>query len=142
MNATTVTNNTTALNQSADVSGNQLNNAGAPGDASIDNIEEHGVFMIDEIFDEEKIMSSTIFQQQAKLLEDPRLEGDEMHRKLVTRLTAFYLNQQKIRINGLTEQQKATIKKTGYSLEYRVQLHKSLRTKLLQIVSEHDHDMK
>ena len=105
MNATTVTNNTTAVNQSADVSGIQQNYQGAAGENSVNNLEDQGVFMIDEIFDEEKIMGSVIFQQQAKLLEDPRLEGDEMHRKLVTRLTAFYLNQQKIRINGLTEQQ-------------------------------------
>ena len=42
----------------------------------------------------------------------------------------------------MTEAQKAVIKKTGYSLEYRSQLHKSLRTKILQIVSERDDDMK
>jgi len=39
-----------------------------------------------------------------ELLEDPKLKNDEMYEKLIRRLAAFYLNTQKIRINGgLTE---------------------------------------
>jgi hypothetical protein len=70
-----------------------MQNPGSHIDNSLENIEDNqNVFIVDEVFDEEKIMTSLLFQQQAKLLEDPRLEGNEMHRKLVARLTAFYLN--------------------------------------------------
>ena len=99
-------------------------------------------FWTDKVFDEEEIMNSAIFLQQAQLLDDPKLKDNEMHRKLCVRLAAFYVNQEKIRLCGLTESQKEAIRKSGFSNSYRQQLHKSLRTMLLQIVSEKDIDMK
>ena len=67
-------------------------NPATGGDKTAEEIEDSkSIFMIDEVFNEEKIINSPIFVQQAKLLEDPRLEGNQMHWKLVARLTAFYL---------------------------------------------------
>ena len=60
--------------------------------------------MVDTGFDEERIFESREFQLSMELLEDPKLKNDEMYEKLIRRLAAFYLNTQKIRINGgLTE---------------------------------------
>lgn len=112
--------------------------AGAVGEEG----QGDGVFWTDKVFDEDEIMASPIFIQQAALLEDPRLKGNEMHRKLCVRLAAFYINQEKIRLCGLTDAQKETIRKSGFSNEHRVQLHKSLRSMLLQIVSEKEVAMK
>ena len=134
-----VTNASAAINTSANnITENQSTNNPAGGlDMSMNQIGKD-IFTVEEVFDEEKILNSEIYQQQAKLLEDPKLEGNEMHRKLVHRLTAFYLNQEKIKVNGLTESQKNNLKKSGFSMDYRIKLHKSLRTKILQIVSEKD----
>ena len=88
-------------------------------------------FVVDEIFDKDKILDSTIYQQQAKLLEDPQLEHNEMYRKLVTRLSAFYVNCEQIRLCGLNKTQEEAIAKSGYNMHFRKQLHQSLRSKLL-----------
>lgn len=142
--ASAVTNNTGPLNASSinDMTANQsMANATDALDASVEKMNKD-IYTVEEVFDEDKILNSEIYKQQARLLEDPKLEDDEMHQKLVRRLTAFYLNQEKIKINGLTEHQQLMIRKSGYGMEYRVKLHKSLRTKILQIVSEKDVDMK
>ena len=65
-----------------------------------------------------------------------------MYRKLVTRLSSFYVNCEQIRLCGLTKGQQQAITSSGYNLEFRKQLHQSLRTKLLQIVTERDVPMK
>lgn len=56
--------------------------------------------MIDSGFDEERIFESREYQMSMEMLEDPKLKGNEMYEKLVVRLSAFYLNSEKIRING------------------------------------------
>lgn len=53
------------------------------------------------------------------MLEDPKLKENEMYKKLVLRLSAFFLNTEKMRINGPTERQLETIKKSGFTREYR-----------------------
>ena len=66
-----------------------------------------------------------------------------MYEKLVVRLSAFYLNSEKIRINGgPNEIQQAVIKKSGFTQEYRTRLHKCLREKLIFIVNERNMDVK
>jgi len=51
-----------------------------------------------------------------EMLEDNKLKGNPMYEKLAVRLSAFYLNNEKIRVNGgPTEQQKEIIRKSGYS---------------------------
>ena len=63
-----------------------------------------------------------------EMLEDARLKDNEMFNKLVTRLSAFFLNREKIRQNGgPNERQLDIIKKSGFSHEYRIKLHKCLR---------------
>ena len=37
------------------------------------------IYTVEEVFDEDKILNSEIYKQQARLLEDPKLEDDEMH---------------------------------------------------------------
>lgn len=81
------------LNTSGDLTMNQsMTNQNQGADNSQENFDDQNIFLVDEVFDEEKIMGSQIFQQQAKLLDDPKLENNEMHKKLVNRLTGFYLN--------------------------------------------------
>lgn len=65
-----------------------------------------------------------------------------MYEKLCKRLSEFYLNQEKIRLCGLSAAQQQEIRKSGYSYKQRVELHKSLRAMLLQIVGEKDLAMK
>jgi len=56
--------------------------------------------MIDSGFDEERVFESAEYQMSMEMLEDPRLKGNQMYEKLVVRLSAFYLNSEKIRTNG------------------------------------------
>lgn len=56
--------------------------------------------MIDSGFDEERVFESREYQMSMEMLEDVRLKGNQMYEKLVVRLSAFYLNSEKIRING------------------------------------------
>ena len=77
------------------------------------------------------------------MLEDPKLKGNAMYEKMVRRLSAFYLNTEKININGgPNEQQLEVIRKTGFSQEYRMQLHKCLRDLVLHVVNERSMDVK
>lgn len=99
--------------------------------------------MVDSGFDEERVFESKEYVLSMEMLEDPRLKDNEMYKKLVVRLSAFYLNNEKIRINkGPNEQQAETIKKSGFSMEYRQRLHKSLRELLIHIVNERNMDVK
>ncbi len=99
--------------------------------------------MVDSGFDEERVFESKEYELSMEMLEDVRLKGNQMYEKLVLRLSAFFLNTEKIRINkGPTERQMETIKKSGYSQEYRCRLHKSLRELLIHIVNERNYDVK
>ena len=102
--ATAVTNNTGVLNSSVnDLTANQsLANETNPLDATADAFNKD-IYTVEEVFDEARVLNSDTYKQQARLLEDPKLEGNDMHRKLVHRLSAFYLNQEKIKVYGLTE---------------------------------------
>ena len=99
--------------------------------------------MIDSGFDEERVFESREYQMSMEMLEDPRLKGNQMYEKLVVRLSAFYLNSEKIRMNGgPNEAQMKVIKKSGFTQEYRTKLHKCLREKLIFIVNERNMDVK
>ena len=66
-----------------------------------------------------------------------------MYEKLIIRLSAFYLNCEKIKMNGgMTEQQQEVIRKSGFTHEYRVRLHRCLRELLIHIVNEKKMDLK
>jgi hypothetical protein len=99
--------------------------------------------MVDSGFDEERVFESREYQMSMEMLEDPKLKGNSMYEKLVVRLSAFYLNSEKIRINGgPNETQMNAIRKSGYSQEYRQRLHKCLRELLIHIVNERSMDVK
>ena len=93
--------------------------------------------MVDTGFDPERIFDSREYQFAMQMLEDPTLKQNQMYNKLVTRLSAYFLNTQKIRINGgLNKQQKEVVEKSGYSHEYRDKLHKCMRDLLIHLVNE------
>ena len=95
--------------------------------------------MVDSGFDEDRVFESREYQFAMEMLEDPKLKNNPMYEKLVTRLSAFYLNTEKIRINGgLTDMQQEVVRKSGFSQEYRVNLHKCLRQLIIHIVNERD----
>jgi len=99
--------------------------------------------MVDSGFDEERVLDSREYRLAMDMLEDNKLKGNSMYEKLVVRLSAFYLNNEKIRINGSpTEQQQEVIRKSGYSQMYRVQLHRCLRELIIHIVNEKNMDVK
>lgn len=99
--------------------------------------------MVDSGFDEERIRESKPYQLAETMLEDPTLKGNRMYEKLCVRLQGFYLNNEKIRINGsMTEQQTEQCRKTGYGWGYRIQLHKCLRDLIIHIVNEKNHGVK
>lgn len=56
--------------------------------------------MVDSGFDEEKIFESKPYQYSMAMIDDPSLKGNQMYEKLCVRLSAFYLNNEKIRANG------------------------------------------
>ena len=99
--------------------------------------------MVDTGFDEERVFESREYQFAMDMLEDPKLKDNEMYRKLTRRLSAFYLQTEKIRINGgLSAQQQETITKSGFSHAFRIKLHKCLRELLIHIVNEKMMDIK
>ena len=59
--------------------------------------KENLLQMVDAGFSEERVFSSKEYQFSMEMLEDPRLKDNEMFTKLVTRLSAFFLNREKIR---------------------------------------------
>jgi len=93
--------------------------SGADGlrDLSAEIAEKEQILqMVDSGFDEERVFESREYQLSMDMLEDNKLKGDKMYEKLVLRLSAFYLNSEKMRINGgPNEQQREVIKKSGFS---------------------------
>ena len=75
--------------------------------------------MVDTGFDEERVFESREYQFSMDMLADSKLRGNQMYEKLTQRLSAFYLNTEKIRINGLTDAQQEMIRKSGFSQQYR-----------------------
>ena len=51
--------------------------------------------MVEAGFDEERVFDSREYQYSMSMLEDPKLKGNQMFEKLVTRLSAFYMNTEK-----------------------------------------------
>ena len=93
--------------------------------------------MVDSGFDPERIFESREYQFSMDMLEDAKLKDNEMYTKLTRRLSAFYLQTEKIRINGgLTEAQQEAVKRSGFSHAFRIKLHKCLRDLLIHIVNE------
>ena len=111
--ATAVTNQFSA-NVTKDES---MSNAGGGRDISADIQEKEQILqMVDSGFCEERVFESKEYRMSMEMLEDPKLKGNEMYEKLVVRLSTFYLNSEKIRINGgPNEQQQEVIRKSGYS---------------------------
>ena len=78
---------------------------------------EEKLFMVDQGFSAEDIMNSTLFKMSMSMVEDDRLKEDLspnpavsvqcqlMYKKLLLRLSAFYINAAKFRIVGPTEAQ-------------------------------------
>ena len=74
---------------------------GRAGDMSAEIAEQDQVLqMVDTWFDEERIFESREYQFSMNMIEDSKLKGNAMYEKLTKRLSAFYLNVEKIRING------------------------------------------
>ena len=121
--------------------------ATASGPASEIAEAEEKLFMVDQGFNADDIMNNKLFKMNMSMLEDETLKEDLssnpavppqcqlMYKKLVLRLSAFYVNAEKFRLVGPTEQQLETMRKSGFSQVYRIQLHKCLRNLLIQVVN-------
>lgn len=133
---------------------NQFNVSGAKDDSmsanevnrdiSADNKGDEAILqLVDAGFCEERIFNQDQYRMSMEMLEDPKLKDDEMYTKLVSRLSAWYLNVEKIKENGgPTEEQIAVMKKQGFNMEYRIKLYKCLRDLMIQIVHEKNFDVK
>lgn len=132
--ATAVTNQFSGANDSQVVDGG----SGTPRrDINAEIADKDQILqMVDSGFDEDRIFESRPYQLAMTMLEDPTLKGNEMYEKLCVRLSAFYMNNEKVRINGMTENQKEVVRKSGFSHQYRIQLHKCLRDLVIHFVSE------
>jgi len=76
----------------------------AAGDLSAEIAEHEQVLqMVEAGFDEERIFESREYQFSMDMLHDSKLRGNLMYEKLTKRLSAFYLNTEKIRVNGMTD---------------------------------------
>jgi len=107
-------------------------------DASAEIADKEQVLqMVNTGFDEERVFDSEPYMFAMEMLEDPKLKDEAMYEKLVIRLSAFFLNNEKIREDGgLKPSQLEVIRKSGFSQAYRVKLHKCLRELLIHIVNE------
>ena len=79
-------------------------------------------------------MGSEGFAMNARNFDCPHLENDVRFAKLKNRLIQFYVNAQKYLALGPTQQQLDTMKKTGYSMEYRIALHKQLKRLMREVI--------
>ena len=61
------------------------------------------------------------------MVRDPRLADNLLYKKLIARLEAFYIQLEKFRKVGLSENQTESIRKSGFDLQYRYQLHRCLK---------------
>ena len=61
-----------------------------------------------------------------------------MYQKLRIRLNAFYVNAEKHRLMGPTSAQTELYRKTGYSFDYRAQLHKCLKKLMFNVIDQRD----
>ena len=135
--ATAVTNQ--AASGSANVTKDESLSANVGGDLSAEIANQEDKLQMEDIgFDVHDLLQEDWYKHSERMIEDPRLKENEMYRKLVFRLQAFAINNEKIRKNGMTEQQQEVIRKSGYSQAYRQQLHKCLRELLIHIVNEKD----
>ena len=115
----------------------------AAGDLSQEIADQEQVLqMVEAGFDPDRIFESREYQFSMDMLQDSKLKGNMMYEKLTQRLSAFYLNTEKIRVNGLTDLQQSVIRKSGFSQEYRIKLYKCLRDLLIHIVNERKIDLK
>lgn len=70
-------------------------------DASAEIADKEQVLqMVNTGFDEERVFDSEPYIFAMEMLEDPKLKDDAMYEKLVIRLSAFFLNNEKIREDG------------------------------------------
>lgn len=128
-------------------------NAGAGASTEILEAEEK-LFMVDQGFNADDIMNSRLYKLNMSLLEDEAFKDDSspnaavppdcqlMFKKLVLRLSAFYVNSEKHRLVGPTEAQIENLRKSGFSFGYRVELHKCLRNLLLQVINQKEISIK
>ena len=117
-------------------------NVGAGASTEILEAEEK-LFMVDQGFNADDIMNSRLYKLNMSMLDDETFKDDTspnaavspdcqlMFKKLVLRLSAFYVNSEKYRLVGPTEAQVENLRKSGFSFGYRVELHKCLRNLLL-----------
>ena len=135
-----------ALNAAANLKDESMatGDGGRPaGDLSAEIAENEQVLqMVDSGFDEERIFESREYQFSMDMIADNKLRGNQMYEKLTQRLSAFYLNTEKIRYNGLTDAQQDIIRKSGFSQQYRQRLYKCLRDLMIHIVNERKMDLK
>lgn len=105
---------TTHAAEKADDRSNDGQNIAGGASTEIQEAEEK-LFMVDQGFNAEDIMNSKLFKMNMSMLEDDTLKEDLtpnppvseqcqlMYKKLVLRLSAFYVNAEKYRLVGPTE---------------------------------------
>lgn len=89
-------------------------------------------------YNEETVRDSDLFKINTSTLRDERLAGNEFYTKLIGRLDQFYLVAEKLRLMGPNARQQEEFKKSGFSFEYRMRLHKCLKKLLLEVVAQRD----
>ena len=87
-------------------------------------------------------MTKPEFTCMQQMIDDPTLRDNQMYIKLRTRMEAFFVNAEKIRNLGMTDQQKHVIQASGFSQSYRIQLYKCLRKMILGIINQKDMQIK
>lgn len=61
-----------------------------------------------------------------------------MYKKLLNRISTFFVQAERYRKLGPTEKQEKEFKESGFSFQYRVELHKCLKNLLLSLVRQKD----
>ena len=75
----------TSVNGDENIASMQEANSGDPDQGSI-------MQMVNNSFDAKNVFESRQYKFAMQMLEDPKLKGNSMYEKLVTRLSAFFLN--------------------------------------------------
>lgn len=89
-------------------------------------------------FSAEQVLQSEVYKLRTSCLKDPRLENNIFYGKLVSRLQMFIVQAEKYRLVGTTEKQQEVLDRSGFSFQYRMQLHSCLKKLILEVISTRD----
>ena len=89
-------------------------------------------------FSEDDVKQSLTYKFHVNALEYPPFDDNVMYCKLRGRLLMFFIQQERVKALGKTDQIRKEEEKSGYSWEYRIELHNCLKRLLIRVTGTRD----